>query len=174
MIEACLSNWSHAVEKQKVDHFAVFVSQSLGCCGRTFCHTLMASPTTLSTGFVKAAPVLCTGTSRKHTGDPSPCCQRTHPTRRRRISSRRRPNNHTSANARTISMGWNVCNVPFPLPGDFRAMSSAVRLSPAQYKLRPHVVRDYTWGRTDEGFDTRWRSEAAIRVEAWRDDTPLL
>src|SRR5579859_1266871 len=65
----------------------------------------------------------------------------------------------------------------------YRAFSSAgtfpsnvlhCKIQSGPYKLRPHVVRDYTWGRTEEGFDRTWRSEAAIRIEAWRDDTPLL
>jgi hypothetical protein len=44
--------------------------------------------------------------SRKHTDDPLSGCQRTQPTRRRRISSPRMPaNSHTSVTARIISIG---------------------------------------------------------------------
>jgi single-strand DNA-binding protein len=66
----------------------------------------IATPTTLSTGFVNAALVLFTGTSNKHIEESFSCCQRTHPTRKRRISSTRRPaNNHTTVRARIISIG---------------------------------------------------------------------
>jgi hypothetical protein len=44
--------------------------------------------------------------SNKHMEDSLSCCQRTHPTRKRRISSPRRPaNSHTTVRARNISIG---------------------------------------------------------------------
>ena len=111
----------------------VLRSMNLGCGGRACSHWSIASPTIPSTGLVNAVEVLLVGTSSRHTRSPAGsvcCCQRIVPTRSRRISSVRSPeNSHTSAVARTSSSGYH--GVPVPPRLACNGTSSPVRFRPA-------------------------------------------